>query len=411
MGRVAKLRIKRKGNGKWFIAGLWIQDPAAPNIRRRYRPEFETRQEAADEIHTIVKRRFEEGVASERLTDNDRIDAIKAKEILAPHQATLEQAARHYAKHLEVTRRSIQLNALCDEFFALKRREIELKADGHWTPDDLRDTKSRCLKFAEKFGSSWAAEITSDDIHNWLEDQKLETSAQNRKNHRKALSKLFSYAKTKKYCPTNPVRDVPGVKVPKKRPAILSPEQIQTLLDGAPIELIPYIAIGAFAGLRPTEAQRCRWQDIRPDGQIDVREDDQHDPVRHADVSVNLAKWLSLAKCSSGSVAPADADRKTANLARELKVIEGNWPQDLLRHSFGTAHACLYQDLPQTAFLMGNSVPTIKAKYLKAIPQKTALEWWKISPQKNRKALGQVSASPDAVKAFEEKLSQRGSLE
>jgi integrase len=233
------------------------------------------------------------------------------------------------------------------------------------------------------------AEVSSDEIHNWLDAQKFECSPQNRKNNRKAISKLFAYAKLKGYCPTNTVRDVPPIKVPKKRPAILTADQIKTLLDGAPNELVGYIAVGAFAGLRPSEAQRLRWQEIREDGQIKVREDD-NGADRFVAISSNLAAWLSLSRKAAGNLSPPEADRKLGNLARQLKLIRGNWTQDLLRHSYGTAHICLLNDLAKTAFEMGNSPATVKAKYLNAISQSDALKWWQVMPSSDRKRSGEV---------------------
>lgn len=67
MGRTAKLCVKWKRNGKAYISGLWIPDPASPTGQRRHRPEFDTKQDAEDEIEKITMRQKEEGLAASRL--------------------------------------------------------------------------------------------------------------------------------------------------------------------------------------------------------------------------------------------------------------------------------------------------------------------------------------------------------
>jgi integrase len=396
MPRTARLTVKRKKNGKWYIEGYWIPDASAPNGRRRYRPEFPSRQAAEAEIVKIKKRRAEEGYAAERLTENDRLDAIRAKELLKNHAVSLEDAARHYAQHLVATSRSIKVGPLCEQFLALKHREMESNVEGKWTPEDYRDTKSRCLRFAARFGDRWAVEVTADEIHDWLEELKFECGAQNRKNIRKALSRLFTYAKHKRYCPHNPINDVKGIKVPKKRPAIFSADQITQLLNAAPDDLVAYIALGAFAGLRPSEAQKFLWEEVRDDGQLKVREGEEGQ-VRFVSISTNLAAWLSLVKQSAGPAAPPEADRKTSELAQKLNLLT-DWPQDIIRHSYGTAHACRYENVDKTSFQMGNSPPTVKAKYLAAIPLADAIKWWNVFPTPSRIPVASVAASYEPEK-------------
>lgn len=387
MGRTAKLGIGKKKNGKWFLKGHWISDPAIPGKMLRHRPEFDSKADAQEKLESVRKKAFEEGVGASRLNDDERRDAVRAKEILRPFHATLESAAKFFAKHLQATQKSILFGKLSEEFFALKKKEIEAKVEGAWTPEDYRDTKSRCGKFAEKFNDRWVSEISSDDIHNWLEDQKLICGAQNRKNHRRALSKIFAYAKMKKYCAENTVKNVTRIRVNRERPKVFTVEQIATLLNGAPESLRPYIAIGVFAGLRPSEVQRLLWSDIRNDGQIYVNKHGKTGS-RYASIESNLAAWLKPYEKKTGNVAVPEADRKASKLAKDLNVIAGKWPQDILRHSFGTAHLCHFKNEALTAHLMGNSVSVIKRDYLDAIPKADAARWWGLVPEPKESAIG-----------------------
>jgi integrase len=60
---------------------------------------------------------------------------------------------------------------------------------------------------------------------------------------------------------TNPIGAIDKVKLVDKAPEILTPEQLFGLLSAAPCDLLPVLAIQAFAGLR-TEIVRLDWSEI-----------------------------------------------------------------------------------------------------------------------------------------------------
>ncbi len=310
MGRTAKLGVQKKANGKWQVVGYYVPDANCPGGFRRHRPVFDTRDEAQHEVEKIRRKIFEEGVAAHRLDDEDRTDAVRAKDILKPHGATLEDAAKHYAKHLAATKRSITFNKLKDEFLALKKKEIDAGAEGAIKAVDYRDIKPRFEKFATTFGERLAEEIQSEDINNWLEDLKLEYTARSRANFRKAVSRIFTYAVDRRYCSENPVAKVRVIKIGEPRKPIFTAEQMRKILSRAPSNLIPYLAIGAFAGLRPSEVQRLRWSEIRwEDSDIFVNEHGKTGK-RYVEIQPNLALWLEPYRKKKGAVSVPQADRK-----------------------------------------------------------------------------------------------------
>lgn len=379
MARTAKLKVRRKKGGKWFLDGYYIPDPTKPSGFRRHRPEFETKAEGEIELARIKKRNFEEGIEAHRLDYDDRVDATRASAVLKKYKVTMEEAAKFYAAHLEATKRSISFNKLAEEYLGVKKAEIDAGVEGAITPDDYRDIKARYRKFAENFGEKLVEEISSDEIHNWLENLKIEYGITNRRNFRKVLSRIFSYAKPKGYCTANPIREVKVIKPDRRRPPIFTADQVQKLLNEAPSDLVPYIAMGAFAGLRPSEARRLLWSDIRwEDGQIWVNEHGKTGD-RYVTMQPNLLLWLQPFRKAQEKVAVPSADRKTSALAK--KLFDYTWKQDVLRHSFGTAHVCCFEDLPATAFQMGHSVQTLKTHYLNAIPKSQAAKWWEIKPK------------------------------
>jgi hypothetical protein len=68
-----------------------------------------------------------------------------------------------------------------------------------------------------------------------------------------------------------------------------------------------------------------------------------------------------------------EADRDRAGL-RE------NWPNNALRHSFGSYHLAHFKDAPALALQMGNSPDVIFRHYRELVKPKEAKRYWQIMP-------------------------------
>ena len=73
---------------------------------------------------------------------------------------------------------------------------------------------------------------------------------------------LFNFAKGRGYCVENPAEKTARAKEIETPVGILSVGQTARLLESAPAELVPYIAIAAFAGLRRAEIERLDWKEV-----------------------------------------------------------------------------------------------------------------------------------------------------
>jgi integrase len=117
---------------------------------------------------------------------------------------------------------------------------------------------------------------------------------------------------------------------------IFTPDEIVTLLDKADERLVPFIAIGAFAGLRHAEIARLDWSEIEladgaGDSFIEVRADKAKTQTRRlVPVKNNLKAWLLPYQKTSGKVCPFENTTKqllktaaaTGNAANEIKPLE-----------------------------------------------------------------------------------------
>lgn len=238
-------------------------EPLPPNGRSKVR---ETRakvlQDKKRRRTTPTKRTSSSSITDGRTSRFDsrlRDMAIDCADQLRCFGATIEDATAHYIAHRKAIERSCTVEALIKEVLAAKA-----KACGKWQRPAgvsyLDDLKLRFGRFTKTFGKRTVATITEEEIDDWLQsltDKRGQLySPQSRGNYARALSVAFAHAVKRRYAPANPCAEI--VKpTSDQKPEILTVEQITTLLQAASRELLPYIAIGAFAGLRAAPIAPC----------------------------------------------------------------------------------------------------------------------------------------------------------
>jgi hypothetical protein len=65
---------------------------------------------------------------------------------------------------------------------------------------------------------------------------------------------------------------------------------------------------------------------------------------------------------------------------RERAGLRAGWPQNALRHSFGSYYLAQFNDAAKLALEMGNSPATIFRHYRQLVKPKDAERYWKIMP-------------------------------
>jgi Site-specific recombinase XerD len=118
----------------------------------------------------------------------------------------------------------------------------------------IQDLDQRLGRFKENFGGQPVRTLQTDQIEKWLHALKL--SPQSINNFRARINALFAYAERRGYVERNPISAIDKIKLVDEAPEILTPEQLQKLLEHAPVDLLPTVALGAFAGLRTAETLR-----------------------------------------------------------------------------------------------------------------------------------------------------------
>jgi integrase len=163
---------------------------------------------------------------------------------------------------------------------------------------------------------------------------------------------------------------------------IFTPAEVGRLIEHADARLLPYVVIGAFAGLRGAEIQRLDWNEIDlGDGFIEVKaEKSKTDTRRLVPIQPNLAAWLTECRKKSGPVCPF---KNVVNQLVKLSKAAGvPWHKNALRHSCISYRVAQCADVARVADESGNSPAVIKANYLKRVKPAQAAEWFNIVPAK-----------------------------
>ena len=218
---------------------------------------FTTRAEAdAERLRqlTTLERHGREAVG---LSQREMSDFVTAKRKLAEYGKTINDAVSSLVDQLERVRRcKTTVSELMAEVLEAKRK------DGR-SEIYLRDLRNILAIFSRNFGNRPVAAITVEELDNWL--RALPGSPKTRTNFRANVGVLFGYAARRRMIDTNPVLHTAKPKLPENPPEIFTVDELSTLLEAAnrvAPDVIPMLAIGAFAGLRDAEIKRLDWSEV-----------------------------------------------------------------------------------------------------------------------------------------------------
>ncbi len=372
--RFAPRKVRIGGKIFWQVPlGSRVEKrPDGQMIRIRMRRTFRELAEAKTFAELKAIERANRGVAGVSMDEKLRSDALEAQKILAPYQVSVLEAAREYVKRKELITKSRTVQNAVTELLAAKQAD-------HLRPRYLKDLRVRLTRFSESFKDRKLADITTGEIDSWL--RSLRVAPLTRNTFRTRLSVLFEYARTCGWVEKNPINEVRKVKVPETLPGILEPEQVARLLESAGTETLPYLAIGAFGGLRSAELGRLQWKDVHfADQLIEVPAlSSKTASRRFVRIQPNLALWLEPYRDCNGPISPP-------NLRKRLEEDRANagitkWPSNCLRHSFGSYHLAQFRDAKDLALEMGHTKTEVTFRfYHRRVKPATAEKFWRIVP-------------------------------
>ena len=208
------------------------------------------------------------------------------------------------------------------------------------------------------------AGISASRIDEWVRG--LGVGAVTRNTFRRRLAVLFSFAKRRGYVTENPIADVERAKERETEIEILSVSQVARLLESASSDMLPFWAIGAFAGLRRAEIERLTWSEVDFDaGVIEVKASKSKTATRRlVTIQPNLREWLAPYRTRIGRVCPVNLQRKI-NEDRERAGLRAGWPQNALAAQLRLLSSCAVQRCGKAGArngqLTSNNLPPLSA--------------------------------------------------
>ena len=337
---------------------------------------FATRAEADAECmrqKTLLERHSRDAIG---LSQREMSDFITARKTLAEYGETINDAVRFRVDHLDrVRRHGITVAQLANEVVEAKRIDGRSKVY-------LRDLRYRLNKFVQDFEHRPIAGITVDELDTWL--RALPYSPQSRTNYRRVIGLLFSYAESGGIIERNPILRTAKPKLVDRPPEIFAIDELRALLEAGnriASDVVPMLAIGAFAGLREAEIQRLDWSEVDlARGHIEVKAAKAKSARRRiVPIQPNLAAWLRPYAGLTGRVVPGGARRKLDRVRKAAGL--ARWPKNGLRHSFASYRQAAIDDAPRVAAELGHTSPQmLYSTYRELVRPEEAERYWKIAP-------------------------------
>jgi integrase len=329
------------------------------------------------------------------LDSESRLEAFRAAELLRPHRKTIMDAVRHYLEHLNRTAVSVPFSTLAsrvrEEF--VRREKANEVSDRH--AKTLRETLN---KLELKFGNQTVSEITKDQVREWL--LSLPLAVKTRNKHRGYAAQVFSLAKDFGYTSVNPVSEVKKfrerVTEENGEIGILSVEDTEKLFRAADPEVIPFLTLSYFCGIRTSTIERLDWSDIKYDEKRAIvprykGKNQKRYPVTLTD---NVIDWLRPHVKASGSLLvratatnrfskikgrPSDVATRDRMLKAAAKA-GITLPDNAGRNTFISMHVAHYQSMGKTALEGNTSIEIIERDYLDIVRREDAAKYWEIRP-------------------------------
>lgn len=310
------------------------------------------------------------------LSDGQRADVRAAFALLDGRRETLTDAVRFFITATTPTGDAKPIGDVMAELLAEKRATNRRERT-------IRNAEARLRGFAYDFQGRPISTITTMDIARWIDE--LAHTPATRNVYLVAVRDLFSFAVRRGWIEKNPALAVPKATVERKPPEIFTVRETRKLLDTAAAhrpELVPFLAIGLFAGLRPeNELRLLDWGDVNlKERQIRVTAATaKKRRQRFVEISDNLADWLLPHRKAEGRVSYS---------RRMLRDIIGKaglaWSPDVMRHSFASYHLAEHEDAAKTAMQLGHSgnADVLFQHYRELVRPKDAAAFWKITPKK-----------------------------
>jgi len=295
---------------------------------------------------------------------------------LLPPGVTLMQAVREYVERHPS-------EGSCPPVQEAVAAFLEYKAAAKVSGVHLKDLTGRLGKFAE-----WChvplPSLRVSQVEDWLAEMKHPRNGgslgqRSRSNYLVALSNFVSFAERRGWIGKGSLDlSVIERRRDEREIEVFTPAQLRMLLQATPAAMIPFLTIGAFAGVRHAELRRLDWEHVGEEW-IEMKASKTKTRARRlVPVLPVLAAWLAPHRKKEGPVCVLKSPWN--NLRRIAQESGVTWSENGLRHSFGSYRLAAGVAEQQVANEMGNSPTIIIRHYRRLVTPAAAAEWFGVMP-------------------------------
>lgn len=248
--------------------------------------------------------------------------------------------------------------------------------------------------------------------------------ARTRRNRRAAWITFFRWSVSMGHLPhgepTAPEK-LEKPRVTRGIPVTWTPQELRVLLANVRPQYLPWLVLGAFAGIRTEEIcpqhgskkSPLMWEDFQWERGLIVLRPETAKTGHRRIIPINAAikAWLPIQR--TGRVGPHVHPSKpsTAGAKAEttrLGAFVGGWKRNALRHSF-LSYRSAEVGIAQTAMEAGNSETEARRSYVDAMGADHAAAWFSVLPQKYPRPAN-IHVLPPNEKPVESRKMQRGKI-
>jgi integrase len=325
----------------------------------------------------------------------DRVRAINATERLAPFGKTIDDAVNFYLTHLSHLSSSVYFSALATQVRSEFKRRVEANEVSDRHVESLDETLK---KLEAKFGDRLVSEIRVEEVRAWLLNMKL--AAKTRNKHRGYAGQVFNLAVDYGHLSANPVTKIKKFRERSSEEdgevSVLSSAETKRLFLAASPEVIPFLTLSFFCGIRRATLERLDWTDVKiAEKRVIVPRYKGKNQLRYrVTLSDNALEWLRPHVHKKGSLLVAaqatnrpgmEKGRPSETGTRRLVLRAARkagitLPENAGRNTFISMHVAHYESIDKTALEADTSATIIKKDYLDIVTREDAARYWAIRP-------------------------------
>lgn len=220
------------------------------NTRRRH--NFPNLAEAQTYANQCRIERANEGVNALALTRSQKADASAAITILGSSGVSFVEVAKFYKSYCLDFKDSPNVKSIFEKLLT------SAKTNGR-RARTIGDLRHRLGNFCDAFGTQSLNLISLETLKNWVDTQSKDYSGLTKRNLITKISQFYNFAVKNGWASENVAKKIDLPSIDSSPVEIYTVDEAKNLLTHAQnFNLLPFIAIGLFAGIRTAELYRLK---------------------------------------------------------------------------------------------------------------------------------------------------------